>query len=73
MATCRMEFDDHVCMFPCGKQPGETCHVPVQPHVIGGWEWNGDRDKPTLNPSVHCLEEGCNLHIWIRDGEVVHA
>lgn len=34
------------------------------------WQWNGDREKPTLEPSVNCV--GC-WHGRIRNGELVSA
>jgi hypothetical protein len=32
------------------------------------WDWNGDREAPTLQPSVNC--QGC-WHGYIRNGQCV--
>ena len=34
------------------------------------WQWNGDKEKPTLSPSVHTIGY---WHGWIRDGRLVEA
>ena len=58
---------DFVC--PCGC--GKVRSVDV---AIGGnkrhhvWNWNGDRERPTLSPSLDCLT-GCRWHGWLTDGQ----
>ena len=40
------------------------------------WVWNGDRDKPTLNPSINVEEvPGWNegWHGFLRDGKLIDA
>ena len=38
------------------------------------WEWNGDKEKPTLNPSVVALlGEREQWHGWVRNGELTEA
>lgn len=34
------------------------------------WKWNGDREKPTLEPSIHTHG---HWHGWVRNGEMVEA
>lgn len=44
------------------------------------WTWNGDRERPTFSPSIHCLESnlkvpaekygGCGWHGHIKDGVI---
>jgi hypothetical protein len=38
------------------------------------WTWNGDKVKPTISPSIHCLpvpEIGVKrCHSFIRDGQI---
>lgn len=61
--------------FPCpgsrGKtHPGSRCMVPLSPQRNSNgatWEWNGDREKPTLSPSINCHD--C-WHGFIREGEI---
>ena len=34
------------------------------------WTWNGDREKPTLRPSIKTTQaNGDVTHIWLNDGE----
>jgi len=46
-----------------------------------GWSWNGDREKPDVNPSVRVFDPGCNepgwerpektlCHLFIRNGMI---
>lgn len=35
---------------------------------VAQWDWNGDRDRPTFNPSINCT--GC-WHGYIRNGRTV--
>ena len=35
------------------------------------WQWDGDEDKPTLNPSIMEDAEGKGWHGWIRQGVAV--
>lgn len=41
------------------------------------WAWNGDRDRPTITPSINCLSEkdgmptgGCGWHGFITTGVI---
>jgi hypothetical protein len=34
------------------------------------WGWDGNEDKPTLTPSIHCIR---HWHGWVRDGMLVEA
>lgn len=57
--------------FPCpGKSGVARCMVPLSPQRNGNgatWQWNGDREKPTLTPSINC--HGC-WHGFITDGVI---
>lgn len=53
--------------------PGDTtwCAIRVQRGQPGGqrvWGWDGDEDKPTLTPSIHC--PGL-WHGFLRAGRLV--
>ncbi|HPA21469.1 MAG TPA: DUF6527 family protein [Verrucomicrobiae bacterium] len=66
--------------------PGEATHVllsvpgpfpnrilPVRGHYTGrepSWEWNGDTDRPTLNPSILTWSDQARCHSYVRDGRV---
>ncbi len=52
---------------PCGC--GDLTGVPVRPESGGShWNWNGDRDKPTLTPSLQRIDS-CRWHGFLTDGE----
>ena len=55
---------------PCGC--GNESWLPFRGSKFdtGGpsWEWNGDRDAPTLNPSVFNTGMPCKWHGWLRSG-----
>jgi len=59
------------CSVLLGPQP-----VPrAAPDRLYVWGWNGDRDRPTLTPSINCLAEkdgkptgGCGWHGFITNG-----
>lgn len=48
---------------PCGC--GRTGALNFRPHPSPSWEWNGDREKPTLTPSVHHVG---HWHGFLTDG-----
>jgi hypothetical protein len=58
--------------FPCQGVVRETCHIalrPSQKNAVGAsWEWDGNREAPTITPSVNC-EKVCGWHGWIRNGQ----
>ena len=57
---------------PCGC--GKEGWLPVNGEGSPGpsWEWDGNRERPTLAPSVLQLS-GCRWHGWLRNGEWVTA
>jgi hypothetical protein len=68
-ATAGQSFK-YICMRLPG---GSLCNIPIGPapkEAGAAWDWNGDEDKPTLNPSVfhHGNPE---WHGFIRDGRMV--
>ena len=56
---------------PCGC--GRTRCIQVSEPLNGShgrriWGWNGDREKPTVRPSI--LDVGsCEYHGWLTDGQ----
>jgi hypothetical protein len=48
---------------PCGC--GRTGALNFRPHPSPSWEWNGDREKPNLTPSVHHVG---HWHGFLTDG-----
>ena len=76
------EATGHI-MFVCPK--GHRCgvlvgpqHIPrPNPDALCIWAWNGDKDKPTLTPSIDCVSEkdgkptgGCGWHGFITNGVI---
>jgi hypothetical protein len=68
------EFDEgEAGMFykcPCGcVRTGYLRFRQTDPQQRPSWVWNGDRERPTLEPSVHHLIAGeTHWHGWLRDG-----
>jgi hypothetical protein len=59
----------------CSVLIGPTFEDRSSPDRFCVWKWNGDRDRPTLQPSVNCIAEkdgkptgGCGWHGYITDG-----
>lgn len=56
--------------------PAEMFHCPGCKYGhwfatgYGGWTWNGDRDKPTVNPSILNSSPAPRCHLFIRDGQI---
>lgn len=56
---------DYIC--PCGC--GAHGCLPIKQDVTSGawWRWNGDQEKPTLEPSI-LRKAGCRWHGYLRAG-----
>lgn len=51
---------------PCGC--GKLRSVALKPRAASpSWDWNGDKEKPSLTPSINCLT-GCQWHGWLTNG-----
>lgn len=68
----------HVIHYTCPSGSGRLCGVPmlapddVKPATMGTcWQYDGNIDRPTLQPSIQCLCEGCRWHGFITNGELV--
>lgn len=70
----KLRVKDNRLIFEC---PG--CKNLHQPRFAGAepiWTWNGDVEKPTINPSIRArwdegdkhVEKCC--HIFVRDGHI---
>jgi hypothetical protein len=58
------------CICPCGCK--QHMNLPVylegqEKPAQSAWIWNGDVEKPTLNPSIRDLAH-CRFHGFLRDG-----
>ena len=57
--------------FQCQGYPKAECMIALRPHQKNSqgasWEWDGNREKPTITPSINCAN--C-WHGFIRNGTV---
>lgn len=65
--------------YQCPRGNGE-CSVPLAPQTTSKghtWHWDGNREAPTLTPSINCLAEdlqthekyaGCGWHGFLQQG-----
>ena len=58
-----------------GEKVPDLVHLPI--HQAGmtddrspSWEWNGDRENPTLHPSINVIGK---WHGYLRDGKLETA
>jgi len=59
------EYKDRL-FFTCPNR--RSCNIPIAPNRNpngSSWQWDGDRDKPTISPSIDC--KGC-WHGHIKNG-----
>jgi hypothetical protein len=54
--------------FPCPGKKSETCMQSVWQRPATGcmWQWDGNREAPTLSPSIDC--QICGWHGFIVAG-----
>jgi len=53
---------------PCGC--GNESYLPLRGHgPPHEWDWDGNREAPTLSPSVFNTGMPCQWHGWLRAGE----
>lgn len=51
--------------------PGCRNAHPVRTAGPGAWQWNGDVDRPTIQPSLVCDPNGqYRCHSFITDGQI---
>jgi len=54
------------CPCGCGDVSWIDFHDDVEPRHPS-WEWDGNPESPTLNPSLHKIA-GCGWHGFLHDG-----
>lgn len=53
---------------PCGC--GHMSYLSLSPdHPSPVWTWNGDKDRPTMKPSIFNTGLPCRWHGYLTDGE----
>ena len=55
------------CPCGCGELGSISFDVPSRTGCGPKWKWNGNRDKPTLTPSIK-RTVGCLWHGYLTDG-----
>lgn len=67
----RSEARDVAGMFfkcPCGC--GKVSALSFKPDIPPAWQWDGNRESPTLTPSVHDNPQGVtHWHGFLTNGE----
>lgn len=62
--------------FHCPRRDME-CQVALSPQRNANgatWQWDGNREQPTLQPSINCNGgAGCGWHGWMRQGVLSDA
>lgn len=58
-----------ICHFRTEEDGGQRDEELVEDGLFPIWEWDGDREEPTLEPSLRIW----GVHFHIKDGEVVPA
>lgn len=61
------EFDRLRFVCPCGCQ--HMVDLPLKPTHQNGWNWDGDRQRPSFTPSI--LNKSCGWHGYLVAGEWV--
>lgn len=61
----------------CGLLLGPAAVSRPRPDALSIWQWDGNRDYPTITPSINCLAEkdgkpagGCGWHGFITKGRI---
>jgi hypothetical protein len=57
----------HKCPCGCGRIAGLTIGTGEKPSNSPSWLWDGDREKPTLSPSVYAKYD-CGWHGYLKAG-----
>jgi hypothetical protein len=49
--------------------PGRRLHgITFKP---GSWQWNGNRERPSVTPSIASRDGCCGMHVYLTDGQWV--
>lgn len=53
---------------PCGC--GDTCGINFHEDFEPRWDWDGNKEKPTVSPSIQRIGD-CKWHGWFEEGRWV--
>lgn len=57
-------------IYPDTPANKDFVRIPVTGTQEPKWDWDGNRDKPTLTPSINVIGR---WHGWLRGGELITA
>lgn len=68
-------LEPNVILIPCRCAKRTHCGVSIrrEPAEHPFWQWDGNRDEPTLSPSINCSdvpERECAFHGHLIKGEL---
>lgn len=66
----RREKSGYYLDYECPREPGRYCgSLPIAtgPKSEREWKWDGNMEKPTLSPSINCVD-GCGWHGHLKAG-----
>lgn len=56
----------YLVFMPPGKDT--PLRLPIGPYDIVSWSWNGDTEKPTVEPSIISVYDDSIQHYFLKDG-----
>ena len=66
-----IKFNGDAIMFKCPCGCGGRGFLPFRDgdNDHPSWVWDGNKEQPTLTPSVHCTGWKCKWHGYLQNGE----
>lgn len=64
------EGGNHVLFFicPCGCARANQLAIYTEGQQAHGWKWEGNREQPTLTPSIAMVKRTCQWHGFLKAG-----
>ena len=54
----------------CERGYKGQCRFSLGPEVVKGtWQWDGNKEAPTIRPSIDC-QGGCKRHFVMTEGKI---
>lgn len=63
----RVDDDGRHILLTCPCNCGTTMHLPINVKIDRHWLWDGNRDVPSLDPSIRDMG-GCHFHGFLKQG-----
>ena len=74
--TMYVSLKDHLCVYlcPCGCKSIVSIFVKLRTDNFDPgkevWDFSFNMGKPSLSPSINCIDFDCKSHYFIRKGKV---